>query len=170
MLSVFVTLAVIIIDFVSKYIVKASMEIGESFSVIPGVVDFTYVLNKGAAWGMLADKRWIFLVFSTVAILLIAYLLVRFRKSPKLMRISLSLVLGGGIGNMIDRIFNGDRLFDGAVVDFIEAAFIDFPVFNIADSAVCIGAVLLFVYVIFFEGKNENKNKAVSTDGEENAE
>lgn len=168
MLSVVVALAVVIIDFVTKYIVKTSMALGESFSVIPGVVNFTYVLNKGAAWGMLADRRWIFLVFSSVAIVLICVLLWMYRNAPKLVRIALALVLGGGIGNMIDRTFYGKTLFDGAVVDFIEAAFIDFPVFNVADSAVCIGAALLIVYMIFFESKNAKKCDAVKTGGDGN--
>lgn len=168
MLSVFVALAVVIIDFITKYIVKNSMELGESFSVIPGVINFTYVLNKGAAWGMLADKRWIFLVFSAVAIILICVLLYMYKDAPKLVRIALSLVLGGGVGNMIDRTFYGEMLFDGAVVDFIEAAFIDFPVFNVADSAVCIGAALLIVYMIFFETKNAKKCDTIKTGGDGN--
>lgn len=166
MLSVVVALAVIIVDFVTKYIVKTSMEPGESFSVIPEVINFTYVLNKGAAWGMLADKRWIFLVFSFVAIVLICVLLCMYKNAPKLVRIALSLVLGGGIGNMIDRTFYGKTLFDGAVVDFIEAVFIDFPVFNVADSAVCIGAALLIVYMIFFESKNAKKCDTVKSGGD----
>lgn len=169
MISVVVALAVVIIDFVTKYMIKTSMELGESFSVIPGLFNFTYVLNKGAAWGMLPDKRWIFLVFSAVAIVLICVLLYMYRNAAKLVKISLSLVLGGGIGNMIDRIFNGDVVFDGAVVDFIEAAFIDFPVFNVADSAVCIGAALLLVYVIFFESKNTKSGKEIK-DGDDGDE
>ncbi len=168
MLSVLVTLAVVILDFLTKFLVKTSMELGESIAVIPGVFNFTYVLNKGAAWGMLADKRWIFMSFSLAAIVLLVIVLFKWNNSHKLARIALSMVLGGGIGNMIDRIFNGSTVFDGAVVDFIEAAFIDFPVFNVADCAVCIGAALIAVYIIFIERK-ETKEKADSG-GDENAE
>ena len=98
------------------------------------------------------------------------------------MRIPLALILGGGIGNMIDRIFyteeflngtgrlfgEGYKLFNGVVIDFIEAAFIDFPIFNIADCAVTVGTVLLFVYIIFIDGKkdkNKKQEEASETDG-----
>lgn len=168
MLSVLVTLAVVLVDFLTKLLVKTSMELGESFSVIPGLFNFTYVLNKGAAWGMLADKRWIFMSFSIIAILILVFVLYKWNDTPKLPRIALSLVLGGGIGNMIDRIFNGSKMFDGAVVDFIETAFMDFPVFNVADCAVCIGVALLVIYMIFIEGRSAKNEK--SSDGEDNAE
>ena len=75
------------------------------------------------------------------------------------MRISLSLILGGGIGNMIDRTFYGEKLFEGAVIDFIEASFIDFPVFNVADSAVVIGAIMLFVYILLLDKDRAPKSE-----------
>lgn len=168
MLSVLVTLAVVLFDILTKYIVKTSMEPYESFNVIPGLFNFTYVLNKGAAWGMFADKRWIFMVFSTLAIILLVVVLIKARRSSRLLKIALSLILGGGIGNMIDRIFNGDKLFDGAVVDFIETAFMDFPVFNIADSAVCIGAGLMILYMILDFIKENKAKKQQNTGGDLN--
>lgn len=168
MTSLFITLGVILLDFISKNIVKAVMQLGDSIVLIPNVLNITFVLNKGAAWGMFADRRWIFMVFSTVAIAVIAVILAKSRKSHLLFRTALSLVLGGGIGNMIDRTFYGEKLFSGAVVDFLEAAFIDFPVFNIADSAVCIGVALMFGYIIFFDGKKGTEIEKVS--GDSNAE
>ena len=151
LLSTLTALAVILLDFITKHAVKASMTLGESFEVIPGLFNITYVLNKGAAWGMLADKRWIFLSFSVIAIVIVAVILFRIKNDSRFLRVSLSLILGGGIGNMIDRTFYGEKLFEGAVIDFIEAAFIDFPVFNVADSAVVIGAIMLFVYILFLD-------------------
>lgn len=165
LLSCVVAVLTVVLDFATKYLVKTLMQLGQTITVIPGFFNITYVLNKGAAWGILADKRWIFLSFSTVAIVLIAVLLYYFRKSELILRISLSLVLGGGVGNMIDRIFNGDILFDGAVVDFLQTSFIDFPVFNIADSAVCIGAALMFVYILFYETKNARTDKNGEANG-----
>ena len=107
------------------------------FKLIPGVFHLTYVENKGAAFGMLADHRWVFIVISTVAIIaLVAYLFIK-KPHDKLLCISLALIAGGGIGNMIDRIFRG------FVVDMIDVACIRFYVFNVADSAVCIGCGLL---------------------------
>ncbi len=167
MTSLLITIVVIMLDFISKNIVKAVMQLGDSIEVLPNVFSITFVLNKGAAWGMFADRRWIFMVFSTVAIAVIAVILAKNQKSHLLFRISLSLVLGGGIGNMIDRCFYGETLFSGSVVDFIEVTFIDFPVFNIADSAVCVGVALMFVYIIFFDGK---KTKTEKISGDSNAE
>lgn len=163
MLAIFITFAVVIIDQITKYLINYNMRIYDSVQVIPGILNFTYIQNKGAAWGIFADKRWIFLLFSTVAILLIIYILLKYRNGSKLMIVALSLALGGGIGNMIDRIFFGKKIFDGAVIDFIEAAFIDFPIFNFADCCVCIGMALLFVYLIFFDGKNERFESALKT-------
>lgn len=164
MTSLFITIGIILLDFISKNIIKNVMQLGDSIEVLPNVFSITFVLNKGAAWGMLADRRWIFMVFSIVAIAIIAVILAKNHNSHLLFRTSLSLVLGGGIGNMIDRIFYGEKLFFGAVVDFIEVTFIDFPVFNIADSAVCVGVALMFVYIIFFDGKRASEKEKISGD------
>ena len=113
--------------------------------LIPGVLHFTYVENKGAAFGMLADHRWVFIVISTVAIAaLVVYLFIK-KPRDKLLCVSLALIAGGGIGNMIDRIFRG------FVVDMIDVTCINFYVFNVADSAVCIGCGLLILYMILDE-------------------
>lgn len=171
MTVILITAAVIILDFFTKFFVNSNMSLYESVTVIPGVLNFNYIRNDGAAWGMLDDKRWVFLILSAVAIILITVILLKYRSSHIMMRIPLALILGGGIGNMIDRILyteefldgtcklfgEGYKLFHGEVIDFIEAAFIDFPIFNIADCAVTIGTVLLFVYIIFIDGKKDKK-------------
>jgi signal peptidase II len=104
---------------------------------------------------MLKDHRWVFLVLTSVIIFAIIALLLYTRKLKKhpLMLTSLGLILGGGISNMIDRIFFGDVLFGGKVIDFISFELIDFPIFNIADSCVCIGEALLIIYVFFIDSK-----------------
>ena len=113
--------------------------------LIPEVLHLTYVENKGAAFGMLADHRWVFIVISTVAIAaLVVYLFIK-KPKDKLLCVSLALIAGGGIGNMIDRIFRG------FVVDMIDVTCINFYVFNVADSAVCIGCGLLILYMILDE-------------------
>ena len=167
MTVILIVIAVIVLDFFTKLLVNLNMSLYDSVSVIPGVLNFTYIRNDGAAWGILDDKRWIFLALSVVAIILITVILLKYKRSNIMMRVPLALILGGGIGNMIDRVLyteellngtqklfgEGYKLFNGVVIDFIEAAFIDFPIFNIADCAVCIGTALLFVYVIFIDGK-----------------
>ena len=113
---------------------------------------------------MLADHRWIFLILSTFSVLAItAYLIVRSRKIGVLFGISLSMIAGGGIGNMIDRIWNGEVFGSGAVIDFID--FCAFPqiwtwIFNVADAAVCVGAGLIFLAIILDEIKEARKRKA----------
>ena len=130
-----IILGVITADQVSKLLVLEHLYKGQ-IEIIPGVLRFTYVENRGAAFGMLADHRWVFMVLSVIGIgLVLAYLY--FFCKTRMGRIALSLIVGGGIGNMIDRV----RL--SFVVDFID--FCAFPdlwmwVFNIADAAVCVGA------------------------------
>ena len=106
------------------------------------VFHLTYVRNYGAAWGMLADHRWVFMTFSTVAIIGLSVYLFGFSKDTNWVKISLAMIIGGGIGNMIDRIWRG------FVVDFLDFTLIDFPVFNVADSFVSVGAVMLMAYLI----------------------
>ena len=106
------------------------------------VFHLTYVRNYGAAWGMLADHRWVFMTFSTVAIIGLSVYLFGFSKDTNWVKISLAMIIGGGIGNMIDRIWRG------FVVDFLDFTLIDFPVFNVADSFVCVGAGLMALWMI----------------------
>ena len=113
-----------------------------SVTALPGVLDFTYVENRGAAFGILADHRWVFLVLSAAAIAAIFAYIIISKPRSRLLLISLGLIAGGGIGNMIDRV----RL--GYVVDFIDVTFVKFYVFNIADSCVCVGCALLILSLI----------------------
>lgn len=139
--SVALTLG-IAIDLISKIIIATFLKpIGE-ITIIPGIVKLSYVENKGAAWGMLADHRWVFLSLSTVAIIGILFYLYTGWAQSKLLSASLTLICAGGIGNMVD------RLSLGYVIDFIKADFIDFPVFNIADSFVTIGAGMMILYLV----------------------
>ena len=159
-----VLLLVVLLDQITKLIVITNMSLGESIPLIDGVFHFTYILNRGAAFGMLADQRWIFIVLSTVAVLAIAaYLVLRSRKIGTLWGIALAMVCGGGVGNMIDRLWNGDTFGSGAVIDFLD--FCAFPnlwswIFNVADAAVCIGAGLIILAVIWDEVKESRRIKA----------
>lgn len=165
---IIVTLAVIFgvvaADQVSKLLVLHFLY-EDKVTLIPGVLDFTYVENRGMAFGLLADHRWVFMLFSTVGIALIAFYLFRFVKS-KLGRVALALVVGGGIGNMIDRIAYG------FVVDFIDFCAFDFWkwVFNIADAAVCVGAGLFILQLILEIVAESKKSKQGSKKAQETPE
>ncbi len=160
-LAVAIIVGVILLDQVSKLLVLAYLYEDE-VAIIKDVLHFTYVENRGMAFGLLADHRWIFLVASVVGIALVAFYLFKFTKRP-VSRIALAMIVGGGIGNMIDRV----RL--GFVVDFIDFCAFDFWVwvFNIADAAVCVGAALFVLDLIVELVEDIKKNKAVSTDSGE---
>ena len=176
-ISVILIAVAVIIDQITKYWIVASFNMGEylglayneiskvasgleSVEIIHGVFRFTFLLNDGAALGSMDNARWLFMTASTIAI--IGILVFLFWKKPqnKLLLASLILITGGGIGNMIDRVFLG------YVIDFID--FCAFPsiwmwVFNVADVFVCIGAGMMMLYIILStieEAKLEKAQKA----------
>ncbi len=149
-----IALGVIALDQVSKILILNFLY-EDQVELIPGILRFTYVENRGMAFGLLSDHRWVFMLLSVIGIALIgAYMW--FYVKDRLGRIALSLIIGGGIGNMIDRVAYG------FVVDFIDFCAFDFWVwvFNIADSAVCIGAGLFMLYIILDTVKEFKKQKA----------
>ena len=154
----------IVLDQITKYAVVANMVEGQSIPIIENILHLTYVTNDGAAMGMMDDYRWVFMSVSTVALIGIAvWLVVRHKHISKLTGIAFAMIAGGGIGNMIDRTFNGETFGNGVVVDFID--FCAFPnlwkwVFNIADSCVCVGTFMLSVWLIIDTVKAYKKEKA----------
>ncbi len=167
----FVIMAVsVAVDFVTKRIVLATMEVGDSVALIPNVFHFTYVQNKGAAFGMLQDHRWVFLVLTTVVVAALIYYLVRYRPRDPWLYWPMSLIVGGGIGNMVDRLFYGEAFGDGFVVDFLD--FCAFPslwrwVFNVADACVVVGAFIMIGYLIVNEVKEMRWEKAQKDHGKD---
>lgn len=160
--SLVICVCVIILDAVSKYLVVANIPPDGNVPCINGVFHLTYIKNRGAAFGMLENARWVFLIVSVIAIVaMIVYMLL---KKPKNMwvKTAIAMLVGGGIGNMIDRV----RL--GYVVDFIEVDFVDFAVFNVADSFVTVACGILVVYLIVASVKEEKAKKAVAEEKEEN--
>lgn len=153
----------VLLDQISKLLVYNFLDREESLYLIKGVLRFTYVENDGAAFGMLGEHRWIFMILSTIGIAAVLIYMWKFRPESKLACTALAFIVGGGVGNMIDRV----RL--GYVIDFID--FCAFPkvwmwVFNIADSFVCVGAGILILYLIMDiikEGKQEKLKKAGAT-------
>ncbi len=161
-----ITLSVLF-DQLTKWITVQNLSLHESVVVIDGIFSFTHIRNYGAAWGMLKDHRWVFLLITGIAIIVLPIILYKYRNTHILFGIALSLIIGGAVGNMIDRVFLG------YVVDFLEATFIDFPVFNVADICVVVGTGLMALYILFFdktffvETKKEKKAPEV-TNGTDN--
>ena len=154
----------VLIDQLTKYAVVANMVEGQSIPLIENVLHLTYITNDGAAMGMMDDYRWVFMSVSTVALIGISvWLFVCHKKISKLSGIAFSMVVGGGIGNMIDRIFNGEVFGDGVVIDFID--FCAFPelwtwIFNGADAFVCVGVGLAVLDIILEEVRRYKTEKA----------
>lgn len=164
-ISIVIMALIVALDQISKLLVVANIPLYESVEVIPNVFRFTYIRNDGAAFGMLDDARWVFMVLSTVAIVgVIAYMFIK-KPESKLLCISLAFMVGGGIGNMIDRICLG------YVIDFLD--FCAFPKlwkwnFNIADSFVVVGAGMLMLWMVIDlirEIKEEKVLKAAAEAG-----
>ncbi len=143
-LAVVSALAVIGADRFTKSIFAPMLENGKSTEFIKGIIDITVVSNDGGAWGMLGGYTWLLVSITLVVMLVLFALLLRFGLKNKLMFWAIMMVLSGGIGNMIDRIF-----FGGKVIDFLHFEFWPtFPVFNVADCAIVLGAGLLILYFI----------------------
>ena len=150
----------IALDQLTKWLAVAYLQGQESFPLWQDVLHFTYVENRGAAFGMLSDHRWVFMVISTLAIVGLLVYLFAFRPKNLLAQISLAMIVGGGIGNMIDRIWLG------YVIDFIDFTLIDFAVFNVADSFVTVGAFLLMGYLIWDTVQETKKGKIELAEGD----
>ena len=128
---------IVFLDQFTKLIISSRFTLGESVPVIKSIFHLTYIINKGAGFGILQNKQWFFIWFAVIVIGIILYLYDKIPAS-KYVQLGVGLILGGAIGNLIDRI----RL--NYVIDFLDFRF--WPAFNIADSAVSVGAVILIIW------------------------
>ncbi|WP_017575462.1 signal peptidase II [Nocardiopsis kunsanensis] len=143
-----VALGAIVVDFLTKEWALAALTHGEFVDVIGEFLQFTLVFNTGAAFSLGTGYTWVFTVISTIVVLAIGYMGRRVRNPW--WGVTLGLMMGGAAGNLVDRFFRPPGPFEGAVVDFLSVP--NWPVFNIADSCVVVGAVL--VVVLTFKGIN----------------
>lgn len=142
MLYYLLAFVVILIDQWTKWLVVRYMELGESIPIIENVLYITSHRNRGAAWGMLQGQFWLFYLITIVVVVGIVIYIQRLQPTQRLFGIALGLMLGGALGNFIDRVFRKE------VVDFIHAYIFSysFPIFNVADAALTIGVALMFIY------------------------
>ncbi len=136
----------VLLDQATKWLVVRNLALGEAIPVIPGFFDLVHVLNRGASFGMLNRgditwQRWFFIAMTLVAIAVIVYMVRMSKPEERLLRLALGGILGGAVGNLIDRVRQG------MVVDFLDFSIgtYHWPAFNVADSAISVGAVLLIV-------------------------
>lgn len=146
MLELIVIVAVLIVDQLSKYLTEICIPLGTSIPLIDGVFQLSNVHNTGAAWGLLSGARWAFLIVTPLLCVGLVLLLIKKRSRIGVLgRVCISLLLAGAIGNLIDRAALG------YVRDMLDFCLIQFPVFNVADSSITIGAVLLCVDTLFLK-------------------
>lgn len=144
-------------DQIVKILVNIYIDLGESISIIPSFFNFTYVRNTGAAWSILEGNRVFLIIVSIIAIALVYFFMIKDKKIEKIEEIGYGILLGGIVGNLIDR-----TIF-GYVIDFLHFTFGDyqFPVFNIADIGIVIGTcIIVFIMVKEdFYGNSSNAGK-----------
>ena len=150
-----ITIPIILLDQATKLFVKAHMELYESIAIVRNYLDITYTLNPGAAFSMLANappwvRRAFLMSLSSSAIIVLIVLIYRSAR-VSVTSVAYALIAGGAAGNLIDRAFRGQ------VIDFVRAHYYDlnYPIFNVADSAISIGVTLLIVMTIFGNEESE---------------
>lgn len=149
--SVLGILGCVVLDQLTKYFAQLYLQPVGTMPFIPGIMELRFVLNDGAAFSSFAGARLFLILFTGIAIAAFAVYLF-WKKPPKrLERTALVLLIGGGLGNLIDRVRTG------VVVDFFATTFVDFAVFNVADCFVCVGAAMLILYVFLEERKKSGE-------------
>ncbi|MBC8536822.1 signal peptidase II [Feifania hominis] len=147
------------LDRISKVLASHFLKSVNTVPIIENVFHLTYVENDGAAFSILRGQRWLLVVVTCIGIAAILYAILFGRIKSKTLLWALSLIAAGGIGNLIDRLFH-----HGRVIDYFDFRLINFPVFNVADVLVTAGAVLLFVYILFFFDKGEKPAQGGAAD------
>lgn len=150
MLYIIVAFVSVLADQIIKWWTVSHIELYETTFNNP-VLSLTHIRNNGAAWSILEGKMWFFIIVTLIALTILPYILYKNRDQTKWLTIGLSLIIGGTIGNFIDRV----RL--GYVVDMFQVEFFNFPIFNFADVSLVIGVVCIFIYILFFEDKKKEE-------------
>lgn len=147
-------------DIITKYVANMYLSEGEGISLIPGLFNAINVHNYGAAWGSMAGMRWVLVSITIVFIAGFSYIYYKERNNGGLFHVASAFIFAGCVGNLFD------RLVFGYVRDMIQFAFwTDFPVFNIADICICVGALLMIIYYIIYWVKTSKKKKREGKDG-----
>src|SRR5699024_2423909 len=145
---------VIAVDQLTKWVVVKTMELGEKITVIENFFYLTSHRNSGAAWGILQGQMGFFYVVTAIVVVGLIYFMQKYARERKMLAIALSLILGGAIGNFIDRLFRKE------VIDFFDFMIFryDYPIFNIADSALVVGVIIVIIMTINDERKEKRQN------------
>ncbi|TCS94606.1 signal peptidase II [Hazenella coriacea] len=153
-----IALFILIVDQGTKWFVVKKMSLYESIAIIDQFFYFTSHRNRGAAFGILQNQQWLFIVITFVVIGIIVYYLWQLKNKHPWMSFAFASILGGAIGNLIDRIRTGE------VVDFFHFQFgsYHYPIFNVADSAIVIGVTILVIITLFHSEKETESPESIS--------
>lgn len=144
MLYFLLAAALVVVDQLVKFLVRANIPMGEGVPFIPHILQLTYYQNTGAAFSIFEQHTWILTLISAVASVLLIVLLAKRTFNHPFAMVSLALVLAGAVGNLID------RLFLGYVTDMFQTLFMNFPIFNVADICIVCGGIAFCVYFLLF--------------------
>ena len=160
LISLIIAVAVLAADQLSKYWVQTVLQPIVDIPLWDGVFHFHYARNTGAAFSMLEGQSWLFYIFTVLVVVIMAIYLIRNHKTMHpLLKVNLGLIIGGALGNFIDRVALG------YVVDFLYVKIINFAIFNVADMALVVGCILLGFYILFIHDKHTAKlNKTEEND------
>ncbi|MDY4022355.1 signal peptidase II [Staphylococcus borealis] len=150
-ISLILAITILIIDQVTKRIIATTMNIGDSYEVIPNFLNITSHRNDGAAWGILSGKMGFFYIITLIILVVLVLFYIKEAKYNLFMQVAISLLFAGALGNFIDRLVNGE------VVDFVDTTIFgyDFPIFNVADSSLTIG--VLFIIIALLKDANSKE-------------
>lgn len=143
-MTLILTIVFLGLDVISKLVVKHYLLLNQSKVIIKDFFSLTYVKNSGAAFSILDDNTFLVVIVSLIIILVLVRYVYKNKDAKKIEKVAYSLILGGAIGNLIDRIFNG------YVVDFLDFIFLgyNYPIFNLADTFIVIGVILLIIDMV----------------------
>lgn len=150
MIWIIIAILIVVADQVTKYFVATGMSVGDTAFSIGNLIDITYVQNRGAAFSLLSGRLSLLSIISIAFCVLVIIYWVKKKPTHKLLCTAITMMFAGAFGNGIDRICRG------FVVDFFQTTFISFPVFNIADIGITVGAILMVAYFIWFDKEEIN--------------
>lgn len=142
------------VDQIIKYFVTTNMAPDSGFTVINGLLKIYYLKNRGAAFGVLQNQRWFFVIVTLSVCVLLIIALFKYKNHTAYSYIASITIIGGGIGNLIDRVLHG------FVIDYISVSFFP-PIFNFADCCVTVGTICLMIHILFFSNLDSNAERVI---------
>ncbi len=149
-IAILIGILVTAADQLIKIFVSGNLKLSGDLELIPGLLKLTYTENRGVAFGMFKDMRWFFVILTSVMIAAIVFYMFKKRPSGRLFYVCAGLIIGGGIGNLIDRVLYG------YVIDYISLSFFP-PICNFADYCITFGVAILVIYILFFSDALKKK-------------